>query len=156
MRVMSDKTWRRHSNPWSVWTRMVSFPLPFVPLWTRRWWLLVPISVWFWLNPRAFPAPADDHAGATRAVLGEQLWTSRGRPDAAAGLAVFSTCTFLFALWSAYRRRPRPLLAGAATLGLNIWVVQRMVRLCDESSRIRLGSDRLRAGGKPKFRWRSP
>jgi hypothetical protein len=31
---------------------MVSFPLPFLPLWSRRWWLLVPISVHGHTSPR--------------------------------------------------------------------------------------------------------
>jgi hypothetical protein len=33
----------------------MSTPLLLVPLWTRRWWLYVPIGLWFALNPVMTP-----------------------------------------------------------------------------------------------------
>ena len=55
--------WRRHANPWSVYTRI---PVPLLltaAIWTRAWigwWSLVPVAavlVWTMINPRVFPPP---------------------------------------------------------------------------------------------------
>ena len=43
MAVLSDETWRRHANPWSVWTRYAAFPLLVVAVWSYHaigWWAL--------------------------------------------------------------------------------------------------------------------
>lgn len=77
--MLSEETWARHSNPWSGWTRLLSYPLVFVPVWNRSWSQAVPVVLWLWLNPRLFPPPKDRSSWMTRGVLGEQLWT-RARP----------------------------------------------------------------------------
>jgi hypothetical protein len=61
---MSDEAWKRHANPWSVWTRVAAIPMMILAIWSRlwlRWWCLVPIAamvVWLWLNPHVF-APVE-------------------------------------------------------------------------------------------------
>ena len=34
---MDDKTWERHVNPWSVWTRMMILPVLALVIWSRVW-----------------------------------------------------------------------------------------------------------------------
>ena len=34
---MSEDTWQRHSNPWSVWTRFTALPLIILAAWSRVW-----------------------------------------------------------------------------------------------------------------------
>ena len=50
---MSDEAWKRHANPWSVWTRFAAIPLMILAIWSRLWlgwWCLVPITaVIVWL-----------------------------------------------------------------------------------------------------------
>ena len=64
MAVLSDETWRRHANPWSVWTRYAAFPLLVLAVWSYHaigWWTLLPVALvigWLIINPRAFPPPA--------------------------------------------------------------------------------------------------
>ncbi|HEY1177577.1 MAG TPA: DUF6653 family protein [Phytomonospora sp.] len=77
---MSDEAWRRHANPWSVWTRFAAIPLMLLAVWSRDWigwWSLAPIAavaVWLWLNPRAF-APVDEPKSWTaKGIYGERLW----------------------------------------------------------------------------------
>lgn len=41
-----------------------------VPLWTRRWWLYLPIGVWLAVNPVITPPARDLSSFATRAILG--------------------------------------------------------------------------------------
>ena len=77
---MSDEAWRRHANPWSVWTRFAAIPLMMLAIWSRvwiGWWALVPIGVvilWLGWNPHAF-APVDKPvAWSSRGIYGERLW----------------------------------------------------------------------------------
>lgn len=70
--AMDDATWRRHANPWSVWTRFAAFPLLVLAIWSRvwlGWWAFVPVGVMMillWYNPRAL-------LGGTLIVFGK-LW----------------------------------------------------------------------------------
>jgi hypothetical protein len=32
--ILTEKTWKRHSNPWSVWTRTLTYPLVYLPFGT--------------------------------------------------------------------------------------------------------------------------
>nr|WP_238997445.1 DUF6653 family protein [Mycolicibacterium sp. CBMA 361] len=34
---MTDAAWRRHANPWSVWTRFAAIPLMMLAIWSRVW-----------------------------------------------------------------------------------------------------------------------
>lgn len=75
---MTDEAWRRHANPWSVWTRFAGIPLMILAIWSRAWigwWAPVPCAVvvaWLWWNPRAFP-PIDT-AWSSKGIFGERLW----------------------------------------------------------------------------------
>jgi hypothetical protein len=81
MAILTEKSWKRHSNPWSVWTRILSYPLAYVPLWNRSWKQGAVVGAWFTANPVIFPPPHDDSSWATRCVLGEQLRTAKRRRD---------------------------------------------------------------------------
>lgn len=90
---MSDEAWRRHANPWSVWTRFAAIPLMMLAIWSRvwiGWWALAPVGVvvlWLWWNPRAF-APVDEPvAWSSRGIYGERLWL-QDRSSMPAGFAV--------------------------------------------------------------------
>jgi hypothetical protein len=105
--IMKERTWERHSNPRSVWTRALTNPLVYIPVWNRSWRQAIPIAAWFLLNPRLFPPPKDVSSWATRSVLGEQLWTRKLRADLPMSINIFSALFFLVALYSAYARRSR-------------------------------------------------
>jgi hypothetical protein len=59
---MTDQAWRRHANPWSVYTRFAAIPAMILAIWSRvwiGWWALVAVAaviMWLWLNPHVFPA----------------------------------------------------------------------------------------------------
>jgi hypothetical protein len=36
MSIMKEQTWERHSNPWSVWTRVLTNPLVYLPAWNQK------------------------------------------------------------------------------------------------------------------------
>jgi hypothetical protein len=84
---MTDAVWARHTNPISVWSRIVSVPLPFVVIWFRDELGLMTIAVlaatavWFWINPRLFPEPKSKSSWTSRSILGEQAWLRPDRPE---------------------------------------------------------------------------
>jgi hypothetical protein len=34
---MTEDAWKRHANPWSVWTRFAAIPLMILAIWSRVW-----------------------------------------------------------------------------------------------------------------------
>lgn len=77
---MSDSVWRRHANPWSVYTRIPALPMLALAIWSRDWigwWsicVLVAVCFWIWWNPRAFPEPRTFNTWASKGVLGERIF----------------------------------------------------------------------------------
>ena len=115
----------RHAHPISAWSRWASTPLVVVPLWYRRGWTALPIAAWMIINPIITPPVTDDHAFATRAILGEEQWVADPikRPDIIALNAV-STAFLAVAGVTAWRRRPLPMaitIAGSMAAILMTW-----------------------------------
>ncbi len=81
--VMDDASWKRHANPWSVWTRVAILPLFVLTIWYRDalgWWIVLPLALlvlWTYVNPRAFPPPATTRTWASQATFGERVWLTR-------------------------------------------------------------------------------
>jgi hypothetical protein len=80
---MDDDKWRRHANPWSVWTRLATVPAFALAVYARvwlGWWCLLPVGaiiVFLWLNTRIFAPAQINERWETRAILGERLWLDR-------------------------------------------------------------------------------
>ncbi len=80
---MSEESWFRHSNPWSVWTRIPTIFFLVLAIWSRVWigiYSLIPIIIvliWIWLNPRLFPKPKSTNNWASKAVFGEKIFIDR-------------------------------------------------------------------------------
>jgi hypothetical protein len=140
---MSDATWRRHANPWSGWTRFAILPAFALAVWSRVWigWAaLLPVAAligWTFINPRAFPPPADYGAWMTRGVLGERLWLDRAnRPIPAhhARAAFLTTIVAASGLpllaWGLWVLDPFASFAGLTlAVGGKAWFLDRMVWL---------------------------
>lgn len=143
MMRMTDADWQRHANPWSGWTRVAILPALAAVIWFRAalgWMIVIPLGLlilWVWVNPRAFPPPADYGAWMTRGVLGERLWLDRARRPVPAhhrraawvtsGIA-FTGLPFL--IWGLAVLDPFATLLGMAlTMGGKLWFLDRMVWL---------------------------
>jgi hypothetical protein len=80
MMILSEQTWTRHANPWSVWTRYAAFPLLVAAVWSYHWigWgALLPVAAmvgFLYVNPWLFPPPRSTTSWASKAVLGERVW----------------------------------------------------------------------------------
>ena len=143
---LSDNVWRRHSNPWSVYTRMfTALPLLLLAVWSRvwlGWWALLPVFLavaWIWLNPRAFPEPARQDAWATRGVMGERIFLSHGAEIAAHHrrmatiLSWLSVPGALVMVWGLVALWWEGAVFGMILTGLpKVWFVDRMVWVHDD------------------------
>ncbi|HEX2180779.1 MAG TPA: DUF6653 family protein [Rubrobacteraceae bacterium] len=121
---LARKVFRHHSNPWSAWSRLLSVPLVFVPIWTRSWRLGAIVGAWLIVNPIVFPEPKDDKAWATRAMLGEEMWIAERPLDRAMALNAGATAFGLGGVLGAYKRRLLPTsvcTVGQVTLLLAYW-----------------------------------
>lgn len=81
---LSDDTWRRHANPWSVWTRFAAIPAMILAVWSRAWigwWAVGPVAavvVWLAVNPIIFKPVQSPHSWAAKGIYGEKLWLHEG------------------------------------------------------------------------------
>jgi hypothetical protein len=121
---LTREVFTHHSNPWSAWTRLLSVPLVFVPIWTRSWRQGAILGLWLMVNPIAFPEPKNDRAWATRAMLGEEMWIAKRPLDRAMALNGGATALGLGGVWGAYQRRRLPTavcIVGQVALLLAYW-----------------------------------
>jgi hypothetical protein len=107
-----------------------------VPAWTRRWSHGLWIALWLAVNPFVFGKPADERAWSTRAMLGEELWISRRRGDAAMLVSVATSAAALSGVLAARRHRLIPaLIASAVQMALTLVYWEQMVRYFDRQPR---------------------
>lgn len=143
---MSDTTWARHSNPWSVYTRFSALPLLCLAIWSRAWigtwaWGLVAACVlWIWLNPRLFPIPTSTKSWASRVTLGERVYLNRKSipiPQAHSawglGLSIAAGLGLIPMVWGLWIFDLSLILLGLVTsMGAKTWFCDRMVFLYDQ------------------------
>jgi hypothetical protein len=145
---MDDRTWARHANPLSGWTRVPILPLICAAIFWRDalgvWLypLLGALMIWAWVNPRAFPPPRTTRSWMSKAVMGERVWLARDRVPVPLhyrravpiilGFAVAGVPLIALGLWY---QAAWPLVLGL-TLSLlgKFWFLDRMVWLYDDMS----------------------
>ena len=156
---LDDRTWARHANPWSVWTRNTVLPLLVLALWSRvwlGWWSLLPGAaalLWTWLNPRLFSPPESTDTWASQAVLGERVWLRRNNVPvpahhrwfphiltsvAALGSLIVIAGVVMLHLWLT-------LLGAALVYAGKLWFLDRMVWLWHDVRDCRPEYDRWRS-----------
>lgn len=143
---MDEKTFRKHSNPWSGYTRLPLLVPLTLALWSRAWigwWAAVPVTVvlaWVWINPRIFPEPKKSDAWVSKGVLGEWVWVNQDKIEipkhhrraprilrtvAAVGIAPY--------VWGLAFLDPWPTILGATLMILGkLWFADRMVWLYED------------------------
>lgn len=140
---MDDETWKRHSNPWSVYTRFSILPLISIAFWSREWigyYSIIPILlsfIWVWLNPRLFSAPAKTNNWASMGTFGERIYLARDQLNIAEhhlksarvlqllsglGLPIFIYALFSLNIWAL-------VLGNIWIMVFKAWFVDRMVWL---------------------------
>ena len=143
---MSDATWARHANRWSVYTRFGGAVPVFFALWSAHWigwWSLIPIAMagsWVYLNPRFFSAPNTADSWAARGVLGERAFLNRkivpipNEPQRVAQITTTLSGFFMvIGIWGLLRGDFLVAFAGwHASVACKAWFVDRMAVLWDE------------------------
>jgi hypothetical protein len=145
---MSDEAWRRHANPWSVYTRFAALPALILAIWSRvwiGWWALVPVAaviVWLGLNPHVFPAVATPRSWAAKGIYGERLWLnepSRVPQDYRSvlrWLAVPALSGVVLLGWGLVQLLVWPTLFGATLIVLaQLWRIDRLGLLYEQHQR---------------------
>ncbi len=143
---MDEKTWQRHANPWSVYSRFSALPLLALSIWSRFWlgWeALVPffLSVfWIWLNPRLFKAPKNLDTWAAKGVMGERLFLQRQKralpthhlraAHLLSTLSALGACIMLYGLWGF--NFWATLCGMVCSMGAKTWFFDRMVWLYND------------------------
>ncbi len=143
---MTEKSWQRHSNPWSVWTRFTCLPLISAAIWSREWlgwWSLILIGLtvfWAWYNPRAFPSPRHTDNWASKGTFGERIFLERRNTDIAyhhkkaaqflAGLSAIGVPILFFGLWKLDFWAV--VCGNLMTVFPKVWFVDRMVWIFED------------------------
>lgn len=127
--------WERHTNQWSVWMLVATYPALIAALYRRSLpqflatLLLVPLGV------LPFRPARHDRAWATRVVLGEQVWMrERTLASKEMLLTAGSVPVHLFTFASALRQqRVRTLLGVAASMTLMLVFFELMANVYERS-----------------------
>lgn len=135
---MDDDAWRRHANPWSVWTRFAAIPAMLLAIWSRTWigwWCLVPVAVvvgWLWLNVKVFPPVAEPRSWTSRGIYGERAWLENRSlvpSDHRAVLRLLvaaGSLGFVLIIWGLVALEVWPTVSGAALVVLaQLWRIDR-------------------------------
>ena len=140
--------WMRHANPVSVWTRFAVLPLLALAIWSREWigwWSLAAVAlalVFMMVNPLLSPPPRSTRNWASKGVLGERIWSDRGKVELPPQFrdSGVTNATYAFQLAGlaimAYGLVELDLLAVVAgllvTQAAKAWFIDRMVLLFDD------------------------
>jgi hypothetical protein len=142
---MSDDAWKRHANPWSVWTRFAAIPLMILAIWSRvwlGWWCLLPVAAviaWLWLNPHVFAPVETPTSWAAKGIYGEKLWLQQRdrvpsdhlrvlRPACAWAHAPIGVAGFVLLVYGLVRLEVWPTVFGATLVVLGqLWRIDRLV-----------------------------
>jgi hypothetical protein len=145
---MTDDAWRRHANPWSVYTRFAAIPVFILAIWSRDWvgaWSLVPTAatiMWLIVNPFVFPRVDEPRHWVSKGIFGERVWLCeyhkvprafRGPLRWAMALGIFGT---VLLIWGLMRLDLWPTLVGAALLTLaQLWRISLFARVYEHIGR---------------------
>jgi hypothetical protein len=136
---MTDEAWRRHANPWSVYTRFVAIPAMILAIWSRAWigwWALMPVVgviIWLGLNPRVFPAITEPRSWAAKGIYGEWLWlrepssVPRGLRAVLRWLLILALAGIVLLVWGLVQLQLWPTVFGATLIALaQLWRIDRL------------------------------
>ncbi|MER6950517.1 DUF6653 family protein [Nonomuraea sp. NPDC000554] len=139
---MTDEAWKRHANPWSVWTRFAAIPLMMLAIWSRTWigwWALAPVAlvvVWLVVNPHAFPPVERPESWAAKGIYGEKMWlldralVAGDHRKVQRLLVAVGLAGFALLIWGLVALEVWPAVFGASLVVLGqLWRIDRLGQL---------------------------
>ncbi len=126
---INNTMWRRHAHPLSLWSRLLSTPLAFLPFWHRSWQQGLGVAAWFAINPWLFPEPRNQQTWSVRAIRGERRWIKTPPSDKSLVVMSAGSAAFLGGFYFAYQRQLIPtLVSTVAVMACNAWFLDRMAK----------------------------
>lgn len=136
MAILSDKTWSKHANPWSGWTRVLVMPALAVGLYYHNFWILAATMIWLVINPVVFPKPKNTNNWMSKGVLGEQMYFKDGKKlkkDLPTLLNLANIPVSIAFLYFGWQQDLVPMvLAGLLTMTIKFWFIDRMVQMVEK------------------------
>ena len=136
MAILSDKTWERHANPWSGWTRVLSMPALAIGLYLHSFWILGLVVVWLIINPMIFSKPKSVDNWMSKGVLGEKLYFKNGKKlkrDLPTLLNAINVPVFIAFIYFGWQQELLAMiLTGLLTMTIKFWFIDKMVVLVNE------------------------
>lgn len=133
MSFLSEKTWERHANPWSGWTRVLTMPVLAFGLYRHNFLILGVAIFWMIINPLVFPKPKSVDNWMSKGVLGEQRYYGEGKKlkrDLPTLLNVINVPVFVAFLYFGWQEEFMSMvLAGLLTMTIKFWFIDRMVHI---------------------------
>lgn len=139
--VNRTEMWRRHANPWSVWTRFAAIPAFCLAVWSRvelGWFALVPVALvvlWLVVNPFAFKPIETPQAWVSRGIFGEQLWLKKALALSAEARLILrlligvGLAGFALMAWGLWALEVWPVLFGMTLTTLaQLWRIDRFAQ----------------------------
>jgi hypothetical protein len=124
---ITDALWRKHSNPWSVWTRLLSTPLTYIPFWNHSRKQGLAVAAWFAANPFLFPEPKNEDTWAARAIRGERQWAKERPRDTSLAIQALGSAAFLAGFYAAYKHKfGSTAISAVVVIACNAWFLNRM------------------------------
>ena len=137
MAFLSEKTWERHANPWSGWTRVFSMPAIALGLFLHNFWILGGVIIWTIINPMIFPKPKSVDNWMSKGVLGEQLYYRNGkkfRSDLPTLLNILNVPVFIAFLYFGWQQELLAMIfSGLLTMTIKFWFIDRMVATYEQA-----------------------
>lgn len=130
MSILSEKTWARHANAWSGWTRVLSMPILALGLYFHNFFILGLAVVWLVINPMVFPKPKNVNNWMSRGVLGEQEYFKDGKKlkyDLPTLLNILNIPVFSAFIYYGWNQNLEALiLSGFLVMTIKFWFIDRM------------------------------
>ena len=136
MYIQNNDTWKKHSNPWSGWTRVAATPFLYHALWLRNPYYLVAVTIFLAINPRLFSAPKKTTNWMSKGVIGEKIYTSAliTKDFISTTLCILmalSSSILIYAVWT--HDLLLSVLLFVLSMTFKFWYLDRMVFLYEES-----------------------
>jgi small-conductance mechanosensitive channel len=144
--ILGEEGWRRHANPWSVYTRFAAIPAGILAGWSRVWiegWAILPLGLvvlWLVINPFVFKPVRNPTHWISKGILGEQLWLEKNpalapHHDMLRILLVFGIVGMISMFSGVFWLNPWAAIAGAVLVTVTqIWRIRRFARAFDEQA----------------------